>query len=183
MKTRTILLSLALSLCLVATVGITVSCEKSGPEDEPMVGEEVEEEVEPRIIPDPGLSANEYEITSDGTTISEKSVGFSFYIYAGALTLYHFNCILDGREQHFEIKSSCNLTLKGNSFITTFNNAIIYIEEVKLSGFGGSLTISMANSDFTNLKSNISAAEGYTMTVSDVSYDGKGFYSCTWKVH
>lgn len=183
MKTRTILLSLALSLCLVATVGITVSCEKSGPEDEPMVGEEVEEEVEPRIIPDPGLSANEYEITSDGTTISEKSVGFSFYIYAGALTLHHFNCILDGREQHFEIKSSCNLTLKGNSFITTFNNAIIYIEEVKLSGFGGSLTISMANSDFTNLKSNISAAEGYTMTVSDVSYDGKGFYSCTWKVH
>ena len=183
MKTRTILLSLALSLCLVATVGITVSCEKSGPEDEPMVGEEVEEEVEPRIIPDPGLSANEYEITSDGTTISEKSVGFSFYIYAGALTLHHFNCILDGREQHFEIKSSCNLTLKGNSFITTFNNAIIYIEEVKLSGFGGSLTISMANSDFTNLKSNIYAAEGYTMTVSDVSYDGKGFYSCTWKVH
>lgn len=183
MKTRTILLSLALSLCLVATVGITVSCEKSGPEDEPMVGEEVEEEVEPRIIPDPGLSANEYEITSDGTTISEKSVGFSFYIYAGALTLYHFNCILDGREQHFIIRSSCNLTLKGNSFITTFNNAIIYIEEVKLSGFGGSLTISMANSDFTNLKSNISAAEGYTMTVSDVSYDGKGFYSCTWKVH
>ena len=62
-------------------------------------------------------------------------------------------------------------------------NAIIYIEEVKLSGFGGSLTISMANSDFTNLKSNISAAEGYTMTVSDVSYDGKGFYSYTWKVH
>ena len=183
MKTRTILLSLALSLCLVATVGITVSCEKSGPEDEPMVGEEVEEEVEPRIIPDPGLSANEYEITSDGTTVSEKSVGFSFYIYAGALTLYHFNCILDGREQHFIIRSSCNLTLKGNSFITTFNNAIIYIEEVKLSGFGGSLTISMANSDFTNLKSNISAAEGYTMTVSDVSYDGKGFYSCTWKVH
>lgn len=183
MKTRTILLSLALSLCLVATVGITVSCEKSGPEDEPMVGEEVEEEVEPRIIPDPGLSANEYEITSDGTTISEKSVGFSFYIYAGALTLHHFNCILDGREQHFIIRSSCNLTLKGNSFITTFNNAIIYIEEVKLSGFGGSLTISMANSDFTNLKSNISAAEGYTMTVSDVSYDGKGFYSCTWKVH
>ena len=183
MKTRTILLSLAFSLCLVATVGITVSCEKSGPEDEPMVGEEVEEEVEPRIIPDPGLSANEYEITSDGTTISEKSVGFSFYIYAGALTLYHFNCILDGREQHFIIRSSCNLTLKGNSFITTFNNAIIYIEEVKLSGFGGSLTISMANSDFTNLKSNISAAEGYTMTVSDVSYDGKGFYSCTWKVH
>ena len=183
MKTRTILLSLALSLCLVATVGITVSCEKSGPEDETMEGEEVEDEVEPRIIPDPGLSANEYEITSDGTTISEKSVGFSFYIYAGALTLHHFNCILDGREQHFEIKSSCNLTLKGNSFITTFNNAIIYIEEVKLSGFGGSLTISMANSDFTNLKSNISAAEGYTMTVSDVSYDGKGFYSCTWKVH
>ena len=183
MKTRTILLSLALSLCLVATVGITVSCEKSGPEDEPMVGEEVEEEVEPRIIPSPGLSDNEYEITSDGTTISEKSVGFSFYIYAGALTLYHFNCILDGREQHFIIRSSCNLTLKGNSFITTFNNAIIYIEEVKLSGFGGSLTISMANSDFTNLKSNISAAEGYTMTVSDVSYDGKGFYSCTWKVH
>ena len=183
MKTRTILLSLALSLCLVATVGITVSCEKSGPEDEPMVGEEVEEEVEPRIIPDPGLSANEYEITSDGTTISEKSVGFSFYIYAGALTLHHFNCILDGREQHFEIKSSCNLTLKGNSFITTFNNAIINLEDVKLSGFGGSLTISMANSDFTNLKSNISAAEGYTMTVSDVSYDGKGFYSCTWKVH
>ena len=179
MKTRTILLSLALSLCLVATVGITVSCEKSGPEDEPMVGEEVEQ----RIIPDPGLSANEYEITSDGTTISEKSVGFSFYIYAGALTLHHFNCILDGREQHFIIRSSCNLTLKGNSFITTFNNAIIYIEEVKLSGFGGSLTISMANSDFTNLKSNISAAEGYTMTVSDVSYDGKGFYSCTWKVH
>ena len=179
MKTRTILLSLALSLCLVATVGITVSCEKSGPEDEPMVGEEVE----PRIIPDPGLSANEYEITSDGTTISEKSVGFSFYIYAGALTLHHFNCILDGREQHFIIRSSCNLTLKGNSFITTFNNAIIYIEEVKLSGFGGSLTISMANSDFTILKSNISAAEGYTMTVSDVSYDGKGFYSCTWKVH
>ena len=182
MKTKVSSLTLAFSLCLVATVGITVSCEKSGPEDEPMVGEEVEE-VEPRIIPSPGLSDNEYEITSDGTTISEKSVGFSFYIYAGALTLYHFNCILDGREQHFEIKSSCNLTLKGNSFITTFNNAIIYIEEVKLSGFGGSLTISMANSDFTNLKSNISAAEGYTMTVSDVSYDGKGFYSCTWKVH
>ena len=182
MKTNVSLLSLAFSLCLVATVGITVSCEKSGPEDEPMVGEEVEE-VEPRIIPSPGLSDNEYEITSDGTTISEKSVGFSFYIYAGALTLYHFNCILDGREQHFIIRSSCNLTLKGNSFITTFNNAIIYIEEVKLSGFGGSLTISMANSDFTNLKSNISAAEGYTMTVSDVSYDGKGFYSCTWKVH
>lgn len=182
MKTKVSLLTLAFSLCLVATVGITVSCEKSGLEDEPMVGEEVEE-VEPRIIPDPGLSANEYEITSDGTTISEKSVGFSFYIYAGALTLYHFNCILDGREQHFIIRSSCNLTLKGNSFITTFNNAIIYIEEVKLSGFGGSLTISMANSDFTNLKSNISAAEGYTMTVSDVSYDGKGFYSCTWKVH
>lgn len=182
MKTKVSLLTLAFSLCLVATVGITVSCEKSGLEDEPMVGEEVEE-VEPRIIPDPGLSANEYEITSDGTTISEKSVGFSFYIYAGALTLHHFNCILDGREQHFIIRSSCNLTLKGNSFITTFNNAIIYIEEVKLSGFGGSLTISMANSDFTNLKSNISAAEGYTMTVSDVSYDGKGFYSCTWKVH
>ena len=180
--TNVSLLSLAFSLCLVATVGISVSCEKSGPEDEPMVGEEVEE-VEPRIIPSPGLSDNEYEITSDGTTISEKSVGFSFYIYAGALTLYHFNCILDGREQHFIIRSSCNLTLKGNSFITTFNNAIIYIEEVKLSGFGGSLTISMANSDFTNLKSNISAAEGYTMTVSDVSYDGKGFYSCTWKVH
>lgn len=182
MKTKVSLLTLAFSLCLVATVGITVSCEKSGPEDEPMVGEEVEE-VEPRIIPSPGLSDNEYEITSDGTTISEKSVGFSFYIYAGALSLYHFNCILDGREQHFIIRSSCNLTLKGNSFITTFNNAIIYIEEVKLSGFGGSLTISMANSDFTNLKSNISAAEGYTMTVSDVSYDGKGFYSCTWKVH
>ena len=182
MKTKVSLLTLAFSLCLVATVGITVSCEKSGPEDEPMVGEEVEE-VEPRIIPDPGLSDNEYEITSDGTTISEKSVGFSFYIYAGALTLHHFNCILDGREQHFIIRSSCNLTLKGNSFITTFNNAIIYIEEVKLSGFGGSLTISMANSDFTNLKSNISAAEGYTMTVSDVSYDGKGFYSYTWKVH
>ena len=182
MKTKVSSLTLAFSLCLVATVGITVSCEKSGPEDEPMVGEEVEE-VEPRIIPSPGLSDNEYEITSDGTTISEKSVGFSFYIYAGALTLHHFNCILDGREQHFIIRSSCNLTLKGNSFITTFNNAIIYIEEVKLSGFGGSLTISMANSDFTNLKSNISAAEGYTMTVSDVSYDGKGFYSCTWKVH
>lgn len=182
MKTKVSLLTLAFSLCLVATVGITVSCEKSGLEDEPMVGEEVEE-VEPRIIPSPGLSDNEYEITSDGTTISEKSVGFSFYIYAGALTLHHFNCILDGREQHFIIRSSCNLTLKGNSFITTFNNAIIYIEEVKLSGFGGSLTISMANSDFTNLKSNISAAEGYTMTVSDVSYDGKGFYSCTWKVH
>ena len=182
MKTKVSLLTLAFSLCLVATVGITVSCEKSGPEDEPMVGEEVEE-VEPRIIPDPGLSDNEYEITSDGTTISEKSVGFSFYIYAGALTLYHFNCILDGREQHFIIRSSCNLTLKGNSFITTFNNAIIYIEEVKLSGFGGSLTISKANSNFTDLKSHISAAECYTMTVSDVSYDGKGFYSCTWKVH
>ena len=182
MKTRISILTLAVSLCLVATVGITVSCEKSGPEDEPMVGEEVEEEVEPRIIPDTGLSDNEYEITSDGTTISEKSVGFSFYIYAGALTLHHFNCILDGREQHFMIRSSCNLTLKGNSFITTFNNAIIYIEDVKLSGFGGSITITMDNSDFTDLKSHISAAEGYTVKVSDVTDEGGGRYSCKWEI-
>lgn len=181
MKTKVSLLTLAFSLCLVATVGITVSCEKSGLEDEPMVGEEVEE-VEPRIIPSPGLSDNEYEITSDGTTISEKSVGFSFYIYAGALTLYHFNCILDGREQHFIIRSSCNLTLKGNSFITTFNNAIINLEDVKLSGFGGSLTISKANSNFTDLKSHISAAEGYNVEVSNVKDEGGGRYSCKWTV-
>lgn len=181
MKTKVSLLTLAFSLCLVATVGITVSCEKSGLEDEPMVGEEVEE-VEPQIIPSPGLSDNEYEITSDGTTISEKSVGFSFYIYAGALTLHHFNCILDGREQHFEIKSSCNLTLKGNSYITTFNNAIINLEDVKLSGFGGSLTISKANSNFTDLKSHISAAEGYNVEVSNVKDEGGGRYSCKWTV-
>ena len=182
MKTKAILLSLALSLCLASTIALTVSCEKSGQEDEPMVGEEVEEVVEPRIIPKPGLSENEYEITSDGTNIYEKSVGFSFSIYAGALSLHHFNCYLDGREQYFIIRSSCNLTLVGGSFITTFNNAIINIEDVKLSGFGGSITITMDNSDFTDLKSHISAADGYTVTVSDVKDEGGGRYSCKWEI-
>ena len=181
MKTRTILLSLALSLCLVATVGITVSCEKSGPEDEPMVGEEVEEEVEPRIIPDPGLSANEYEITSDGTTISGTSSGYSFRIAAGELTLSNFKCYLSGTNQHFDIPSSCNLTLVGGSSITAYNGASIRISDVKLSG-RGTITIIRNNKDFSILKSHISAAEGYTVKVSDVKDEGGGYYSCKWTV-
>ena len=179
MKTKVSLLTLAFSLCLVATVGITVSCEKSGPEDEPMVGEMVM----PTIIPNPSFRGNEYVIKSDGTTISGTSNGYAFTIYAGAITLKHFNCYLYGQGQSFNLYSSCNLTLVGGSSITAYNRAVIGMKyPVKLSGFGGSLTISMDYSNFTYLKSLISAAEGYTVTVSDVKDNGKGDYSCTWKV-
>ena len=179
MKTRTTLLSLALSLCLFATVALTVSCEKSGPEDEPKVGEMEM----PTIIPNPSLLGNEYVIKSDGTTISGDSYGYAFTIYAGAITLKHFNCYLDGQEQSFDLYSSCNLTLDGKSSITAYKRAVVGMKyPVKLSGFGGSLTIIMENSNFTSYKSLISAADGYTVTVSDITNDGKGDYSCTWKV-
>ena len=179
MKTKVSLLTLAFSLCLVATVGITVSCEKSGPEDEPMVGEMVM----PTIIPNPSLLGNEYVIKSDGTTISGTSNGYAFTIYAGAITLKHFNCYLYGQEQSFDLYSSCNLTLDGKSSIKAYKRAVIGMKyPVKLSGFGGSLTISMDYSNFSSYKSLISAAEGYNVTVSDVTDNGKGDYSCTWTV-
>ena len=176
MKTRTILLTLALSVCLVSIVGITVSCEKSSLEDEPMVGAS-----KPKIKPTPDLQGNEYIIKSDGTTITHNSNGYSFSIYAGALTLKGFNCYLSGGKQFFKI-GSCNLTLEGNSLIRAINLATISIGDVKLSG-KGSITISRKNKDFTPYKSCISAAEGYTVKVSDVTEDDNGFYSCTWKVH
>ena len=177
MKTRISLLSLAFSLCLASTIAITVSCEKSGPEDEPMVGGEVA----PTIIPMPTLYGNEFNIKSDGTTISGTSSGYSFRIAAGELTLKNFKCYLDGIKQYFDILSSCNLTLVGGSSITAYNGASIRISDVKLSG-RGTITIIRNNKDFSILKSHISAAEGYTVKVSDVKDDGKGYYSCKWTV-
>ena len=176
MKTKTILLPLALSLCLVATVGITVSCEKSGPEDEPMVGA-----TKPTIRPSTTPSGNVYTIKSDGTTIYGKSHGYSFNINAGALTLDGFHCTIYGLEQFFYINSSCNLTLDGGSSITASSGATIDLSDVKLSG-RGTITIIRNKKDFSILKSHISAAEGYTVSVSDVKEDSDGNYSCTWKV-
>lgn len=177
MKTKVSLLTLAFSLCLVATVGISVSCEKSGLEDEPMVGGEVK----PTIIPTPTLYGNEFNIKSDGTTISGDSSGYSFRIVAGELTLSNFKCYLSGTNQHFDIPSSCNLTLVGGSSITAYNGASIRISDVKLSG-RGTITIIRNNKDFSILKSHISAAEGYTVKVSDVKDEGGGYYSCKWTV-
>jgi hypothetical protein len=176
MKTKTILLSLALSLCLASTVAITVSCEKSGLEDEPMVGA-----TKPGIIPTPTLYGNEFDIKSDGTTISGTSNGYSFRIAAGELTLSNFKCYLSGGKQYFDIISSCNLTLVGGSSITAYNGASIRISDVKLSG-RGTITIIRNNKDFSILKSHISAAEGYTVKVSDVKDEGGGYYSCKWTV-
>lgn len=177
MKTKVSLLTLAFSLCLVATVGISVSCEKSGLEDEPMVGGEVK----PTIIPTPTLYGNEFNIKSDGTTISGTSSGYSFRIAAGELTLSNFKCYLSGGKQYFDIISSCNLTLVGGSSITAYNGASIRISDVKLSG-RGTITIIRNNKDFSILKSHISAAEGYTVKVSDVKDEGGGYYSCKWTV-
>ena len=177
MKTKVSLLTLAISLCLVATVGISVSCEKSGLEDEPMVGGEVK----PTIIPTPTLYGNEFNIKSDGTTISGDSSGYSFRIAAGELTLSNFKCYLSGTNQHFDIPSSCNLTLVGDSSITAYNGASIRISDVKFSG-RGTITIIRNKKDFSILKSHISAAEGYTVKVSDVKDEGGGYYSCKWTV-
>ena len=177
MKTKVSLLSLAFSLCLVATVGISVSCEKSGLEDEPMVGGEVK----PTIIPTPTLYGNEFNIKSDGTTISGTSSGYSFRIAAGELTLSNFKCYLSGTNQHFDILSSCNLTLVGDSSITASSGAKISISDVKFSG-RGTITIIRNKKDFSILKSHISAAEGYTVKVSDVKDEGGGYYSCKWTV-
>ena len=176
MKTKVSLLTLAFSLCLASTIAITVSCEKSGPEDEPMVGGEVA----PTIIPKPTLYGNEFNIKSDGTTISGTSSGYSFRIAAGELTLSNFKCYLSGGKQHFDI-ISCNLTLVGGSSITAYNGASIRISDVKLSG-RGTITIIRNNKDFSILKSHISAAEGYTVKVSDVKDEGGGYYSCKWTV-
>ena len=178
MKTKTILLSLALSVCLVSTIAITVSCEKSGLEDEPMVGEWFVPDIIPSVAPYNGL----YTITYDGTTISGDSSGYSFRIMARDLTLDGFHCTLYGSKQSFDIHYSCNLTLDGLSSIRANDQAQIHISDIKLSGDGGCITIIINKDNFTTIKGHISAAEGYTVTVSDVTDEGKGYYSCMWKV-
>ena len=176
MKTRIALLSLALSLCLASTVAFTVSCEKSGVEDEPKVGETVRPTISPKTDP----NGNEFTIMSDGTTISNYSLDYSFIIKARAITFQRFNCHLTDR-QFIEFPSSCNLTLNSDSHIKAINMARIDIGEIKLSG-RGSITISRPNSNFTYLKSHISAEEGYTVTVSDVITEDNLNYSCKWTV-
>jgi hypothetical protein len=172
-------LTLAFSLCLAATVAITVSCEKTGVEDEPEVRDNVMPSIDP--IPDPPIGGV-YTITSDDTSISGSSAGFSFSIDAGALTLLDFNCYLYDKKEYFVMNSSCNLTLYGDSFIRAYNRAQIYFSDVKLSGVG-SITISRSSSSsFTDLMSHISAEDGYTVTVSDVKDEGNGNSFRTWTV-
>ena len=178
MKTRTALLTLAFSSCLAATVAITVSCEKTGVEDEPEVKENVWPSIDPS--PDPPVGGV-FTITFDGTTISGSSAGYSFSINAGALTFRDFKCYLFDDKESFVMNSSCNLTLYGDSFIRAYNRARIHFSDVKLSGMG-SITILTSSSYLTYLKSHISAEDGHTVTVSDVKDEGNGNYFCTWTV-
>lgn len=164
-------------LLTVAGVFI-VSCQKDGGEEEGINGGSVVSA--PHIVPHLSASGDKYTITVDGTTISSKSVGYSFEVRARAITLKGFTCTLYDR-QSFVFANECNLTLRGGSTFTLYRGGSFAGGHITLSG-DGSITFKQRNLNETNYDNKFSAAEGYTLTCSGKKDEGNGMQSCTWTI-
>ena len=164
----------ALAFTLAGTV--IVSCQKGGEEDVPEVGAGSQ----PKIDPAPNQSGSKYTIEVNGTIISRKSSGYSFYVKAGAISFRSFTCYLVNKEQ-FYFYNDCNLTLHGSSTFTLNTGSHFGGSHVTLSG-DGSITIKEKNLNVTSFDNMFSAAEGYTLTSSGKVDEGNNWSSCTWTV-
>ena len=156
-----------------------VSCQKVGGEEEENI-DGASSGNKPHIEPEITPSRNTYTIRTDGTTISSKSSGYSFYVKAGAISFRSFTCYLVNKEQ-FHFYNDCNLTLHGDSTFTLNTGSHFGGHHVTLSG-NGSITFKQGFINETNYNNLFSAAEGYTLTSSDKKDEGNGYQSCTWTV-
>lgn len=164
-------------LLTVAGVFI-VSCQKDGGEEDGINGGS--DVSAPHIVPHLGAKGDKYTITVDGTTISLKSVGYSFEVRARAITLKGFTCNLL-RDNEFRFMNDCNLTLNDDSTFAIYNGGKFVGGHVTLSG-DGSITFKQRNLNETSYDNMFSAAEGYTLTSSGKKDEGNGMQSCTWTI-
>lgn len=177
MKMTARFLFLAATLFTVAGA-FAVSCGKEAEEEEDIPG--AGSKVAPWIEP-PGIDTyDSIYITTDGTTLSNYSGGYSIFVTARELTFNSFTCLLD-RGEKFGINNECNVTLKGGSAIHMFNGGFFGGRHVTLSG-SGSITLKALNLNFTDYNNMFSAAEGYTLTTSGLVDEGNKRYSCKWSV-
>ncbi len=168
--------SLFLIAMLFAVAGaFVVSCQKGGEEEENNDG--ASSGSTPRIEPKAQLRANTYLIMTDGTIISSKSSGYAYDVRVEAITFRRFTCFLN-RNETFSFSKDCNLTLTGGSTFTLINGGHFSGCHVTLSG-NGSITFKQINLNVTSFDERFSAAEGYTLTVSDVKDEGNSLESYT----
>lgn len=164
-------------LLTVAGVFI-VSCQKDGGEEEGINGGS--DVSAPHIVPHLSARGDKYTITVDGTTISLKSVGYSFEVRTRAIILKGFTCNLL-RDNEFRFMNDCNLTLNDDSTFAIYNGGKFVGKHVTLSG-NGRITIKESSYYAVDYNSMFSAAEGYTLTSSGKKDEGNGMQSCTWTI-
>ena len=174
-KTIRFLFALLLTLAGV----FIVSCQKDGGEDEGINGGS--DVSAPHIVPHLSAKGDKYTITVDGTTISSKSVGYSFEVRARAITLNDFTCNLLRDNDEFRFMNECNLTLRGGSTFTLYHGGSFAGGHITLSG-DGSITFIRDYINESDYNKTFSAAEGYTLTYSGKKDAGNGMQSCTWTI-
>ena len=174
---KTVRILFLFALFFTVAGAVAVSCQKGGEEDVPEVGGRINKLV---IQPMASLSAGEYIIEVDGTTISGKSIGYSFDVLAKAVTFDNFICILDN-DRKFLIVNDCDLTLKGNSVFSINYLGTFWCRSIKLSG-NGSFKLEGTDLNVFDYENTFSAAEGYTLTSTGKVDEGNGLVSCTWTV-
>ena len=153
-----------------------VSCQKVGGEEEENIDGASSGSI-PRIEPKAQLRGNTYLIMTDGTIISSKSSGYAYDVRAEAITFRSFTCLLN-RNETFSFSKDCNLTLTGGSTFTLINGGHLSGCHVTLSG-SGKITFIQREINEIYYNNKFSAAEGYTLTVSDVKDEGNGRESYT----
>lgn len=129
-------------------------------------------------------------------TISGASQGYYFYLNWGSnTTLDNLTAIYDKKYFIYSAGGNLNLTISGTNTITCKNwNQAIYVDgTLKISG-NGTLTVTAtavdrkglyADSNYTNNNNSdpsVLAADGYTVTISDMTNNGDGTYTWTYTV-
>ena len=163
------------ALLFTVAGAFAVSCQKGGEEEESIDG--ASSGIMPNMQPKAQLRGNMYLIMTDGTIISSKSSGYAYDVRAEAITFRSFTCVLN-RNESFSFSKDCNLTLTGGSTFTLINGGHLSGRHVTLSG-RGSITFLQGDINEIHYNNQFSAAEGYTLTVSDVKDEGNGLESYT----
>ena len=174
---KTVRILFLAALIFTVAGSFAVSCQKGGGEEDI---DGASSGNRPHIEPEITAYRNTYTIRTDGTTISSKSSGYSFDVRAGAISFRSFTCYLVNKEE-FHFYNDCNLTLHGGSTFTLLNGSYFGGHHVTLSG-NGSITFKQRFINETNYNNLFSAAEGYSLTMSEKKEEENGLQSCTWTV-
>lgn len=155
----------------------------------------------PEVTPNQYRQYDVYGPFSDGhrqpstLTISGISKGYYFYLNSGSTTtLDYLTAIRDDRE-FINSSGNLNLTITGKNTITCkkLSQAIFVDGTLKISG-NGTLTVTVnsdtrkglyATSNYNNKNNSdpsVLAADGYTVTISDMIDNGDGTYTWTYTV-